>query len=378
MVTALEEETAEKVKPLPFQAALPVRPALLAAGTALVCVGALVAAAVNAPEWRTALTRVALALAPYTTLTATTSADVVDENTDVDVRATMAGRARPAVVLHVREAGEPEWRQGEAFRVAAKHVAALAAEEAAQQLAAARDLANDVALQTAPTEQKTPGAGGSGESKVPMPGLGMAAEQAKTLKDVLEKLAGSGAEGDADAARKAAGLLKSEDIAAASARLEKPGAGGDKGERQDISERFAALGQKLDQAYRDTVAPRLEAIARLEREANELEKKAAAADDSADWRKVRQPGGEFIEKLEAAGLGSLAGEDVRVGLRNASVNGGREVFGRGIAATHARLVAKLQEFVAGDRFATGNEAVPPEYRDLVERYLRALSAGSTK
>ena len=57
---------------------------------------------------------------------------------------------------------------------------------------------------------------------------------------------------------------------------------------------------------------------------------------------------------------------------------GREQFSRGIAATHARLVAKLQEFVAGDRLASGNEAVPPEYRDLVERYLRALSAGSTK
>jgi hypothetical protein len=47
-------------------------------------------------------------------------------------------------------------------------------------------------------------------------------------------------------------------------------------------------------------------------------------------------------------------------------------------AVHARLTAKLQEFVAGDRFSAGNEAVPPEYKDLVDRYLRALSAGSTK
>jgi hypothetical protein len=41
------------------------------------------------------------------------------------------------------------------------------------------------------------------------------------------------------------------------------------------------------------------------------------------------------------------------------------------------LAVKLQEFVAGDRFTTGNEAVPPEYKDLVDRYLRALSAGNT-
>jgi hypothetical protein len=42
------------------------------------------------------------------------------------------------------------------------------------------------------------------------------------------------------------------------------------------------------------------------------------------------------------------------------------------------LALKLQDFVAGDQFNTGNEAVPPEYKDLVDRYLRALSAGNTK
>jgi hypothetical protein len=54
------------------------------------------------------------------------------------------------------------------------------------------------------------------------------------------------------------------------------------------------------------------------------------------------------------------------------------MFGRGVATAHARLVAKLQEFVASDRVTKGDEAVPPEYKDLVDRYLRALSAGTTK
>ena len=71
-------------------------------------------------------------------------------------------------------------------------------------------------------------------------------------------------------------------------------------------------------------------------------------------------------------------EDLRVGVRAGNVAAGRAEFNRGVAAAHMRLVAKLQEFVANDRFTTGNEAVPPEYRDLVERYLRALSAGGTK
>jgi hypothetical protein len=268
-------------------------------------------------------------------------------------------------------------RARENFRLAAKQVAALAAQEVAQQIAAARDLANDVALQTAPGDPMNTG-GGAGEKDKKMPDLGNAAEQAKSLKDVLEQIAGAGAEGSAEAARKVAGLMKQEDLKAAIERLEKPGTGKDRDERHDLSERFAALGQKLDQVYRETIAPRLEEIARLEREANELEQRAASVDDVADWRRLRQQGAAFAERLEVAGLANLVDEDFRTGLGNVAVASGRELFHRGIANIHSKLATKLQEFVAGDRFTTGNEAVPPEYKDLVDRYLRALSAGSMK
>ena len=53
----------------------------------------------------------ALAPVPYTNLTASPSAPLVDEGADVEIRATLSGRARPAVVLHAREDGEPCWRQ---------------------------------------------------------------------------------------------------------------------------------------------------------------------------------------------------------------------------------------------------------------------------
>jgi hypothetical protein len=268
-------------------------------------------------------------------------------------------------------------RARELFRVTAKQVAALAAEEIAQQIAAARDIANDVALKTAPADpMKNPGPGNGGSEKK-MPGLGDAAEQARTVKDVLEQVAGSGSEAAADAARKVAGIMKQEDLAAAIARLEKPGAGDDRAERQDLAERFAALGQKLDQAYREAIAPRLEELARLEREANDLEQRAGAADDPADWRRLRQQGADFVERLEAAGLGSLADADLRGGL-GTDGEAVRERFTRGVTSAHSRLAAKLQDFVAGDRFTAGNEAVPPEYKDLVDRYLRALSAGTAK
>ncbi|HEY3789594.1 MAG TPA: hypothetical protein VGL71_12110, partial [Urbifossiella sp.] len=270
-------------------------------------------------------------------------------------------------------------RARETFRAAAKQVSALAAEEASQQLAAARDLANDIASRAAPTDpMMMPGAGGDDGKK--QPGLGGGAEDAKTLKDVLENLAGSGAEADAEAARKAAGVLKQEDLNAAIGRLEKleksdKSGPGDKDEMKDLAERFAALGQKLDQAYREAIAPRLEEIAKLEREANDLEQRAGAADDAADLRRLRQQASAFVERLEGAGFGTLAGDEFKNSLK--SVNN-RDAFGKGVALIHAKLVAKLQEFLAGDRFAGGNEAVPPQYKDLVERYLRTLSSGSSK
>jgi hypothetical protein len=283
----------------------------------------------------------------------------------------------------------------ETFRVAAKQVQALAQEEAAQQLAAARDLANDVALKTAPREgadgmgnsdddknkkKNQPGMG-DGEKGDMMPGLGMAAEQAKSLKDVLEKIAGGGSENSAEAAKRAGELLAGENLQAAIERLEKPGAGGDKAERQDLAERFAALGQKLDQAYRELVAPRLEELAKLEREAADLEKRAGAADDEATAQRARQAAAEFVEKLEEARLGDIANADLKEGLKAGGGPNGRgdtTRLVRGLRSVRESIVAKLQQVVAGDRFATGSEAVPPEYRDLVERYLRALSAGGSK
>src|SRR5262245_59770313 len=110
LVAALEEETAEKVKPLPFQAALPVRPTLVAAVVGLCCIALLAMSVVGDSEWRTALRRTMLAPTSYTNLTASPSAARVDEGADVEIRATLSGRARPAVVLHVREAGDPDWR----------------------------------------------------------------------------------------------------------------------------------------------------------------------------------------------------------------------------------------------------------------------------
>jgi hypothetical protein len=282
--------------------------------------------------------------------------------------------------------GEQQWlnarkeidRARELFRLAAKQVAALAAEEAAQQIAAARDIANDIALQAAPADfWKAPGAGTS-EADKKMPSLVNASEQAKTLKDVLELIAGSESETAADLAQRIAGLLQQENLAAAIARLEKPSTQDDRAERQDLADRFGALSRRLDEIYRETIAPRLEELARLEREANELECRADAIADEADWRRLRQQGAAFVERLEAAGLDSVINEDLRGGLGSGPFVSVRPLFRRGIAFAHARLVAKLQEFMAGDRFAAGNEAVPPEYKDLVDQYLRALSAGSTK
>ena len=111
LVAALEEETAEKAKPLPFQAALPVRPALVAgvvASAASPCSPRSPCATPNGGPpcggWRsrrprTRPSRRRLGATRWTKAPTSRSAP------------RMSGRARPAVVLHVREVGEPDWRQ---------------------------------------------------------------------------------------------------------------------------------------------------------------------------------------------------------------------------------------------------------------------------
>src|SRR5439155_1387678 len=145
-------------------------------------------------------------------------------------------------------------------RAAAKQVAALAAEEATQQLAAARDLANDVALKTAPSDPDMKMRGATGEGDRKTPGLGSAAEDAKSLKDVLENTASAGKPSDADAARKAAGLLRQENLADAIARLEKPSVGGDRSERKDLADRIAAGNEPVPPQYKDLVERYLRAL----------------------------------------------------------------------------------------------------------------------
>src|SRR5947208_3112294 len=93
-------------------------------------------------------------------------------------------------------------------------------------------------MKAAPRDPDRRTLGGTGEGDGKTPGLGSAAEDAKSLKDVLENLAGSGKAADADAARKAAGLLRQENLADAIARMEKPGVGGDRAERKDLVERY--------------------------------------------------------------------------------------------------------------------------------------------
>jgi hypothetical protein len=260
-------------------------------------------------------------------------------------------------------------RARELFRLAAQQVAALAAKEAAQQLAGARDIANEVANQTAPPIKR-----GAAEA---MPGIGNAAEKAKTLKEVLEQIESSGA-ASSEAARQAAAALKAEDLAAATRRLEQPGVDSDRDERQDLAERFAALGQRLDRAYRELVAPRLEELARFEHEASELQRRFNAADDDAVRQRVYQQVAEFVERLDAARLGMVVGADLREGLKAGANAANKDQLAQQLEAVREKLVARLKQFVLGDQFKATGEAVPAQYKELVDRYLRALSAGSSK
>src|SRR5438034_4751998 len=66
LVAALESETAEKVRPLPLEAGLPARPALLATIAAVICLALVTLPAAKNADWRVALNRAVLSPTPYT------------------------------------------------------------------------------------------------------------------------------------------------------------------------------------------------------------------------------------------------------------------------------------------------------------------------
>ena len=160
----------------------------------------------------------------------------------------------------------------------------------------------------------------------------------------------------------------------------------------EIAARLEALSQRLDTLHRSVVAPRLAALIALEKRAADLRErlgKLSADVEISAWHRdaealtrdlPREPGtaprgspaaDHLLEAMREAGWGSAEG--AWHWERPGPYYVGPEAYYSHLGAIVEGLQSQVYELLLGDLIAAGDEAVPPEYEKLVERYFQTLS-----
>ena len=318
-------------------------------------------------------------------------------------------------------AGEAEQK----FRELADQVAALAAKEQADRIAAAQKMAAELARRqqefkdrlaqseansgfdgNSQREESTPRpADGQGEADGGTRGPGAAslaqqiADQAESLADVLSAAARADSPEEQAAAAKIAALMKSLELKALAERLgelpdqvrqEKGAAAG--AAADDGAERAEAAAEQLGALRRAIVSPRIDELAKLEEQLAGLDERLDELDSEAEITGWHVDADELTEALEDAGVDEPLRQELIDEMRDNgwSLDAARRRWdwartaGGAYAAPVAyhRLLARLtislrdrmQELMLGDLTAAGDEPVPPQYQDLVDRYYQLLAA----
>lgn len=264
------------------------------------------------------------------------------------------------------------------------------------------------------------GSGGDGEKRDAGDGLGDAeemptdeelraalarraeqlAESGRTLDDILKTILQSTDPADAEAARLVEAILKETSLSEAVANMQRVagtiGSGNLDDARLaslDVADRLEIASQRLGNAYRLIVAPQAEELRDIENALallREKLEKLQTRSQVASWQREMR---ELLDRMEKLGIDDTLREQLleemkKDGLSAApggNVAGWGLVDGRYVAPSTYRqaiiniqeeVQARLQNLLVGDLESSPDEATPPKYQDLVERYYQVLSRDS--
>ncbi|HEV3003533.1 MAG TPA: hypothetical protein VGX78_03690, partial [Pirellulales bacterium] len=320
------------------------------------------------------------------------------------------------------EAGTPAGDAKEKFRELVEQVAALVAKEQADRIAAAQQMAANLAREQQDFRDKLANSGegggegepqedqkprpGKGESdsgeKSDSPGLGGAAQRiaddAKTLADVLGAVAKSDSPEEQAAAKKVEDLVQKLALKALTERLSDLPDQVRNGKLEDAktaagdgAERMEAAAEQLGALRRSIVAPQVDELAKLEQELAGLDDRLDELDTDPQVTGWHVDADTLLEQLDEAGID----EDLRKEFVDEMRKAGWSVDRRGVwrwartdrgyyvaPARYRTLISRLasslrsrmQELMLGDLAAGGDEPIPPQYQDLVDRYYRVLAS----
>ena len=235
-----------------------------------------------------------------------------------------------------------------------------------------------------------------------MQGLGSQAEdiaeKAKTLADVLGAASKANTPEDQASAKKVEELVGKLKLDELTQRLQDlPGQVGAgkmqeaKATAGDGSERMAAAAEQLSALHRSIVAPKVDELAKLEAKLNGLDEELNQLDTPTEITGWHVDATALLEELEKAGVSEELrkefleemkkagwGPEMKKGWNWSRVEGGyyaapaayRILISRLLDATRGRI----QDLMLGELASSRDEAIPPQYQDLVDRYHQVLSS----
>lgn len=212
-------------------------------------------------------------------------------------------------------------------------------------------------------------------------------EDGRTLQDLLKAIARSDRQEDQEAAGDVAKIMEDQQISDTVTQMQTLTQMVSDGEFRsantmsaDIGNRMQVTSQDLERLHRRIVAPRIDALMKLERRAVALLEKAKRLETDEDMAQWQQAARELLNRLSDAKLKGVATQELEDALRTGGGMGDSNAAGprgAGYVLSTQKVIKdlqqRIQEMVLGDVIQQSDEAVPPEYERLVERYYQVLS-----
>jgi hypothetical protein len=326
-----------------------------------------------------------------------------------------------------REAAEAARAGALMLHEVARQVKGEVTGEVADELAMARDLADELARREAEfgnaddgpsspgqdgSAKGQPDSGGKGKGQTGPAGTGpdgwngwgdwsslTDAERLERLEEAArtlqEWLKGASKSEQGSAAERVRELVEQGPVVEVVDRAERVGAlylGGRKPaarrEARELSKTLEALARQLDVLHRGIVAPELAKLVEFDRRVAELTARLKALRTDAEITEWHRLAAALVRDLEKAGLSDAASALARL-LESGARRAGGEPWGwadgpdgtRTVPAGYADALAavvrhvheRVQGLVLKDLGSARDEATPPEFRDLVDRYYEVLS-----
>ncbi len=213
------------------------------------------------------------------------------------------------------------------------------------------------------------------------------AEMARTLEEWLQQIDKRGEGKAAGAVREILDAGTVAEVVEAAERmggLRVAGKGAEVGrEARELAARLEALGRTLGMLHEGVVAPELAAIVELDRRLADLNVRLGTLKTKAEaaaWERDAAGLVRDLEKAGVAGADALA-DALRVGGgwhwddRTRHLVATAPLF-EAVGAVTVQIKDRVQELILKDLASARDEATPPKFRELVERYYEVISRGA--